>query len=128
MVMFFEGCNPQLHCTIFLRGANKETLRRAKRVLLVWDPIMDAPFVRQVFISLLVPFGCANSKPSRSPIHCASKWDSSPTLTRPTPTTRLPPLKRAPVCWAPTPYRSYDLTQAVWDARGFSTVILWKVL
>lgn len=35
-MMIFEGCPPELGCSILLRGADKETLRKVKHVLLVF--------------------------------------------------------------------------------------------
>ena len=45
MLMFVEGCLPQFHCTINLRGDSKPKLRKVKRALTVCQHhlLSDAP-------------------------------------------------------------------------------------
>jgi len=41
-VLFFEGCDPQLGCTIILRGGDLSILQKAKRALLVQSPLLPS--------------------------------------------------------------------------------------
>ncbi|KAK4280063.1 hypothetical protein QN277_011738 [Acacia crassicarpa] len=105
-LMFIEGCPTRLGCTILLKGANSEELKRVKCVLrcavvMAYHLILETSFVvdqRAMFSTISVPNVATDTLATDEKSHSIESSDSSSSSVECSPTGNEPLSIEIPIC------------------------------